>query len=205
MSIYQAPLQHNGSLNSTFNATDYAQNTTKSTGLSLVDTDSRYFKNSGIVVSSAATTFNNSITIAGQTNVSNLLVSQLLNAKQATDTLVSATFAAAQTYSFNAGMVYTLASNSTATTTLSINDIPTTPQQSYIFTFILQPGTANSPYWIKPNTNFVSVNGGSVSLFGLQNTALPATYTYIVQQVTVINTSTTTTPTYIAFTSVSGY
>ena len=142
MSIYQAPLQHNGSLNSTFNSTDYAQTANKS-GISSADTGSRYLKNSGIVVSSAATTFNNSITIAGQTNVSNLSVSALLNAKQATDTLVSATFSAAQTFSFNGGMVYTLISNSTTTTTLAITDLPTTPQQSYIFTFIIQPSATN--------------------------------------------------------------
>ena len=204
MSIYQAPVQHNGSLNSTFNSTDYAQTAYKS-GLSLADTDARYLKNAGIVVSSASTTFNNSITIAGQTNVSNLSVSALLNAKQFTDALVSATFSAAQTYSFNNGMVYTLTSNSTTTTTLAITDLPTTPQQSYIFTFIIQPSATNSPYWIKPNTNFISANGISTPLFGLQNAALPAAYTYIVQQVTVINTSTTTSPNFITFTSVSGY
>ena len=204
MSIYQAPIQHNGSLNSTFNATDYAQTANKS-GLSLADTDARYLKNSGIVVSSAATTFNSAVTIAGQTNVSNLSVSALLNAKQATDPLLSATFSAAQTFSFNGGMVYTLISNSTTTTTLAITDLPTTPQQSYIFTFIIQPSAANSPYWIKPNTNFISANGISTPLYGLQNVALPAAYTYIVQQMTVINSSTTATPSFIAFTSLSAY
>jgi hypothetical protein len=49
------------------------------------------------------------------------------------------------------------------------------------------------------------VNGGSAPLYGLQNAVLPRAFTYIVQQVTVINTSTTTTPAFIAFTSVSGY
>ena len=204
MSIYQAPIQHNGSLNSTFNSTDYAQTASKS-GLSLADTDARYLKNSGIVTSSAATTFNSAVTIAGLATVSNLSVSALLSAKQATDTIVSATFSAAQTYSFLTGMVYTLTSNSTTTTTLAITDLPTTPQQSYIFTFIIQPTTTNSPYWIKPNTNFISANGISTPLYGLQNIALPAAYTYIVQQVTVINSSTTTTPSFIAFTSLSAY
>ena len=204
MSIYIAPIKHNGSLNSTFNATDYAQNSSSSAS-SQTSYDARYLKNTGIVVSSASTTFNNTVTIAGQATVSNLLVSGLLNTKQNSDSLVTATFSAAQTYSFNNGMVYTLTSNSTATTTLSINDIPTTPQQSYIFTFILQPTTANSPYWIKPNTSFVSVNGGSAPLYGLQNATLPAAYTYIVQQVTVLNISTTASPNFITYISVSGY
>ena len=204
MSIYVAPVKHNGTLNSIFNATDYAQSASGSTPSQALN-DARYLKNTGIVVSSASTTFNNTVTIAAQTNVSNLSVSGLLCAKQNTDSLVSATFAAAQSYSFNNGMVYTLTSNSTATTTLAINDIPTTPQQSYIFTFIIQPTTANSSWYIVPNTNFISVNGGSAPLYGLQNAVLPRAFTYIVQQVTVINTSTTTSPTFITFTSVSGY
>ena len=205
MSIYQAPLQHNSSLNQTFNATDYAQTASSSSAPSQASNDARYLKNAGIVVSSASTTFNSAVTIAGQATVSNLSVSALLNAKQFTDALVSATFSAAQTYSFNNGMVYTLISNSTTTTTLAITDLPTTPQQSYIFTFIIQPSATNSPYWIKPNTNFISANGISTPLYGLQNVALPAAYTYIVQQVTVINSSTTTTPSFIAFTSLSAY
>ena len=204
MSIYSAPIKHNGSLNSTFNATDYAQTASKS-GITLSDTDARYLRNSGTVVSSASTTFNNAVNIAGVATLANLSVSGLVSAKQATDSLVSASFSAAQTYSFLTGMVYTLASNSTTTTTLAITDLPTTPQQSYIFTFIIQPTTANSPYWIKPNTNFISVNGGSVSLYGLQNIAVSAAFTYMVQQVTVINTSTTTTPSFISFISLSTY
>jgi len=204
MSIYQPPVKHGGVQNQIFNATDFAQNSSSSAP-SQASNDARYLKNSGIVVSSASTTFNNTVTIAAQALLSNLSVSGLLNTKQNSDALVTATFAAAQTYSFLTGMVYTLQSNSTTTTTLAITDIPTTPQQSYIFTFILQPGTANSPYWIKPNSNFISVNGGSVALYGLQNIALPAAYTYIVQQVTVINSSTTTTPSFVAFVSVSAY
>ena len=204
MSVYVAPIKHNGVQNSIFNATDYAQSASGSTPSQALN-DARYLKNTGIVVSSASTTFNNTVTIAAQTNVSNLSVSGLLCAKQNADSLVSATFAAAQSFSFNNGMVYTLTSNSTATTTLAITDLPTTPQQSYIFTFIIQPTTANSPYWIKPNTNFINANGISTPLYGLQNIALPAAYTFIVQQVTVINSSTTTTPSFIAYTSLSAY
>ena len=143
MSIYIAPVKHNGVQNQIFNSSDYAQNSGSSAPSQALN-DARYLKNSGIVASSASTTFNNTVTIAAQTNVSNLSVSGLLGAKQSSDALVTATFSASQTYSFNNGMVYTLSSNSTATTTLAITDIPTTPQQSYIFTFVIQPTTANS-------------------------------------------------------------
>ena len=200
MSIYPPPKQHNGSLNSIFNRDDYIKDeSSSSTGTTQAFNDGRYLKNTGVVVSSASTTFNSSVNIAGLATIDNL------NAKKSTDALVSATFSASQTYSFLTGMVYTLASNSTTTTTLSITDIPTTPQQSYIFTFIIQPTTANSPYHIVPNTNFISVNTLSTPLYGLQNAILPKEFTYIVQQITVINTSTTTNPAFISFTSISGY
>ena len=198
MSLYTAPIQHNGSLNATFNTTDYVQ-TSNSSAPSQAQNDGRYLKNSGVVVSSAATSFNNSVTVAG------LLTTNVLNAKQSTDTLSTATFTAAQSYSFNTGMVYYLGTTATAMTTIAITDIPTTPSQSYIFTFILQPSAANSPYYLKPNTNFISVNGGSVALCGLQNMSFPAAYTYLVQQITVINTSSTATPSFVAFTSISAY
>ena len=200
MSIYPAPKSRNGVLNSVFNTTDYIKTPSVGGGTTQATNDARYLRNSGVVVSSAQTTFNNSVSVAG------LLSANLLNAKQSSDPLVvSATFTAAQSYSFNTGMVYYLGSTSTAMTTVSITDLPITASQSYIFTFILKPSAANSAYYIKPNTDFISVNGGSVALCGLQNFSFPAAYTYLVQQITVINTSATTTPSFVALTSISGY
>ena len=199
MSVYPTPKQHNGSLNLVFNKDGYIKNESSSSGTTQAFNDGRYLKNTGVVVSSASTTFNSSVNIAGLATINNL------NTKKSTDAHVSATFSASQTYSFLTGMVYSLASNSTTTTTLSITDIPTTPRQSYISTLILQPSAVNSPYWIKPNTNFISANGISTPLYGLQNITLPSTYTYIVQQITVINSSTTTTPSFTALTSLSAY
>ena len=60
MSLYTAPIQHNGVLNATFNSTDYLQ-TSNSSAPSQAQNDGRYLKNSGVVVSSAATSFNNSV------------------------------------------------------------------------------------------------------------------------------------------------
>jgi hypothetical protein len=102
-------------------------------------------------------------------------------------------------------MIYTLASNDTPMTSLSINDIPDTPLKSYNFTFIIQPITVDSPYYLKPNKNIISVNNKSIPLYGLENVSLPATYTYLIQEIKVINTSTTATPSFSAFTNVSGF
>jgi hypothetical protein len=92
-----------------------------------------------------------------------------LQSAKSTDSLKSKIFASAMTFSINDGMVFYLTTNSTAMTTISFTDILTTPQKSYIFTFIMKPSTASSAFYIKPNTNFINVNGISVSLSGLTN------------------------------------
>ena len=117
----------------------------------------------------------------------------------------TATFNASQTYDFNNGQIYSLASNSTIMTTISFTNIPITPLNSYIFTFLLTPSIASTPYYLIPNTNFVTINGTTYPLYGLSNITLPSTYTILNQQIILINTSTTFTPSFIALTSVSGY
>jgi hypothetical protein len=206
MSIYPSPKTRNGSLNLIFNNTDYIQTASAgSGGLTIAQNDARYLRNSGTVVSSGSTTFNSSVNIAGLATIDNLDISGLLNTKKQADTLVSASFSASQTYSFNDAMIYTLASNDTPMTSLSINDIPTTPLKSYKFTFIIKPDTLDSPFYLKPNKNVISVNNESIPLYGLENISLPATYTYLIQEIKVINTSTTATPSFSAFTNVSGF
>ena len=109
------------------------------------------------------------------------------------------------------GMVYNLSTTATVLTSLAFTTIPTAPQQTYVFTFVLNPSTANSAWWLKPPTNFLSVTavGGSINtavpLVGISNVVLPASYTYMFQQVTIVNTSTTTTPSFMGFVSVAGY
>lgn len=205
MSLYPPPQKHNGSLNTVFNRDDYIQTTNSSAGTTQLQNDARYLRNTGTVVSSGATTFNNSVDINGLATMNNLNVTSLLKSKQYADDLNNSAFTASQKFSFNNGLVYTLDTNSTVMTTILFTDIPITPQQSYKFTFIMKPDIASSAYYLKPNTDFVTINGISSPLYGLSNIILPATFTYLLQQITLINTSTTTTPSFISLTRVSGY
>jgi hypothetical protein len=252
MSIYPSPKQHNGALNTIFNNTDYINTSTGSGsgGVTLTQTDSRYLKNSGIVVSSAQTTFNSTVNIAALCTVDNinvitlldassvnvtglctsdsikvnalldatnvnvstlatidtLTVENLLKAKQSSDTLISDIFRSEQVYSFTNGMVYSMISDTTAINSISFINIPTTINQTYIFTFILQPSTLNSPYYIKSIDNSINVNGISTPLYGLQNVSLPANYTFLVQQISIIyDLYSANPPIFFALTSVSAY
>jgi hypothetical protein len=135
----------------------------------------------------------------------NLSVSGLLKSTQTSDTLTADLFRSDQLYSFTNGMVYSIISDATAVNSVSFINIPTTTNQTYIFTFILQPTTANSPYYIRPNTNTVNVNGVSIPLYGLQNASLAGNYTYLVQQISIIYNLYATDPQFIALTSVSSY
>ena len=117
----------------------------------------------------------------------------------------------APSYAMTSCMNWSLASTATAITSLGFTDIPITANRSYIFTFYHKPSTASMPYYFKPPNNVVSVTsvGGLVStnvpVYGLQNTTLPSSYTYIIQTFTIMNLSGSTNPSYIAFASISGY
>jgi hypothetical protein len=197
MSIYPSPKQHNGSLNTIFNNTDYIIINSGGGGLTIAQTDAKYLQNSGVTSSSAQTTFQNTvdfkslltvddIKVNTLASIDTLTVAKLLKAKQSTDTLTSDIFRADQLYSFTNGMVYSIISDATVVNSVSFINIPTTTNQSYIFTFILQPSTASNPYYIKPSSNTVVVNGVSVPLYGLSNVVLPSSYTYMVQQISII-------------------
>jgi hypothetical protein len=226
MSIYASPKLHNGSLNATFNNTDYIK-LPNSGGSTLAQTDARYLRNSGIALSSANSTFSGTVDIGAlctvgnikinntatikDINVSNLgtfkdiVATGILKSTQTSDTLTAEVFRADQTYSFTNGMVYSLISDATAVNSVSFINIPTTVSQSYIFTFILQPSVVNSPYYIKNSSKTINVNGVSIPLYGLNNINLPGAYTYLIQQITIIYNIYASSPRYIALTSVSGY
>jgi hypothetical protein len=227
MSIYPVPKLHNGSLNATFNNSDYIKSPNSGGSSTIAQTDARYLRNSGIALSSANTTFsgtvdigalctvgdikiNNTATIKDIT-VSNLgtfkdiVINGVLKSTQTSDTITSKVFIADQTYSFTNGMVYSLISDATVVNSVSFTNIPTTVNQSYIFTFILKPSTANSPYYIRPNTNNININGISIPLYGLQNASLPGNYTYLVQQILIIHNLYASSPQFIALTSISAY
>jgi hypothetical protein len=76
------------------------------------------------------------------------------------------------------GMVYTLATPSISSTTLTsfgITNVPVTTQSTYVFTFILNPATANSPWYLRTSAGTISITavGGPVysgiALIGLGN------------------------------------
>jgi hypothetical protein len=116
----------------------------------------------------------------------NLTASGLLKSTQTSDTLTAEFWRTDQVYSFTNGMVYSIISDATAVNSVSFINVPETTNQSYIFTFIMQPSIANSPYYIKSNSNTINVNGVSIPLYGLQNVSLPAKYTYLVQQISYL-------------------
>jgi hypothetical protein len=217
MSIYPSPKLHNGSLNTIFNNTDYIKVVgSGGGGLTVKQTDALYLKNSGVVVSSANTFFNGTLNVGALCTVNNIKVNTLatiesLNvlglqkSKQTTDTLTSDVFRADQLYSFSNGMVYSIISDATTVNSVSFINIPTTINQSYIFTFILRPSAVNSPYYIKPSSNTIVVNSVSIPLYGLQNVTLPTNYTFLVQQISIIYNIYSSSPQFIALTSVSGY
>jgi hypothetical protein len=128
-----------------------------------------------------------------------------LKVKNLSDTLIADVWRNDQFYSFTNGLVYSLISDDAVVNSVSFINIPTTIDQSYIFTFIIQPSVANSPYYIRPSTNNVSVNGVSIPLYGLQNASLAGNYTYLVQQISIIYNLYATDPQFIALTSVSSY
>jgi hypothetical protein len=45
----------------------------------------------------------------------------------------------------------------------------------------------------------------TIPIYGISSVVCPTSYTYIVQTITIINTSTTTSPVFISFLSLSGY
>ena len=216
MSIYPSPKEHNGLLNTVFNNLDYIKINSGGGGLTVAQTDSKYLQISGVTSSSAQTTFQNTVDFKSLLTVDNiqvnalatldtLTVAKLLKSKQSTDTLTSGVFQSNQSYSFNNGMVYSIISDSTTVNSVSFIDIPTTINQSYIFTFILRPSSVNSPFYIKPSSNTINVNGVSISLYGLQNVTLPTYYTFLVQQISIIYNIHSSSPQFIALSSVSAY
>ena len=193
MSSYQVPVKRNNEFSTIFNSLDYDINASSKSNPVLFN-DARYLKSSGTNVSSNAvlTSFNS-------------LATNMLKAKQNIDTFSITIFASSMTFDFTVNMIYFMDITTLSSSSLLFTNIPTTAQQSYIFTFLIKP-TANSKFFINPINNLISVNGVStIPVYGSSNISLPSIFNFIVQQITIINTSTTTTPNYIALTSVTAY
>jgi hypothetical protein len=193
MSIYPSPkLDHNGNLNTILNSIDYENSSGE---ITLARGDERYLKkNSG--------TLNiDKLIVTDLATIEDLTVAKLFKAKQTSDALTTAIFSSNQVYDLsNNGMVYSISSDATSVNSVSFINIPDLANQSYIFTFLLKPSQADTPYYI--DTSNITVNGDSVTLHGLQNISLPSNYTYLVQQITIIYEENGNT---FALTSVSAY
>ena len=206
MSVYPPPIQRNGELNTIFNRSDYNHHE-PATGGGITESkaNSLYLRNRGVVVSSAQTTFDSSIDVQGLATLESATIG-VLKTKKASDTLVFKSLSQNQTCNFNDGMVYKFVSPVTiSASSISFTNLPPESNSSYIFTFIMQPSISSSPFYIRPSNNTITVNGSSVPLAGLQNVILPASYTYLVVHITIIERITQGGALYSAFTGVSAY
>jgi hypothetical protein len=72
------------------------------------------------------------------------------------------------------GMVYNLSTTATVLTSLAFTAIPTTPQRTYVFSFVLLPTTNSSSWYLRPSTNFISITplGGAlltIPIYGISS------------------------------------
>ena len=192
MSSYQIPIKHNNEFSTIFNNVDYDVSLSSKSNPILFN-DARYLKSSGTVVSSSSIT-----------NTFNALVTSSLKSKQIIDSFTTSTFSSSMTFDFSINMQYYLEISSLLSCSLFFTNLPTTAQQSYSFLFLIKP-TTNSKFYIIPTNNVISINATSYPLYGISNVVFPTTFYYILQKITIINLSTSTTPNFIATTSIVTY
>ena len=192
MSSYQIPIKHNNEFSTIFNNMDYDVSLSSKSNPILFNY-ARYLKSSGTVVSSSLIT-----------NTFNALVTNSLKSKQIIDSFTTSTFSTSMTFDFSINMQYYLEISSLLSCSLFFTNLPTTAQQSYTFLFLIKP-TTNSKFYIIPTNNVISINATSYPLYGISNVIFPTTFNYILQKITIVNLSTSTTPNFIATTSIITY
>ena len=192
MSLYLVPLKRNNEFSSIFNSIDYDVNTPSKDPIRF--NDSRYLRSSGTNVSSNAII----------TNFNSLVVNSI-KSKQTIDSFTQFTFSNSMSFDFNSGMIFSMDISVLQNSSISFINIPITPLQTYIFTFLIKP-TLNSKFFINPTNNLINVNEiTTVPMYGISNVSLPNLFTFIIQQITIINTSSTGIPNFISITSVTAY
>ena len=192
MSSYQVPLKRNNEFSSIFNSVDYDVNTPSKDPVRF--NDSRYLRSSGSNISSNAiiTNFNS-------------LVTNSIKSKQNIDSFTPSVFSISMIFDFNVNMIFSMDISVLQNSSVSFLNIPITPSQTYIFTFLIKP-TLNSKFFINPLNNIISVNEfANIPIYGISNVSLPNLLTFIIQQITIINTSSTAIPNFISITSVTAY
>ena len=190
MSSYLVPLKRNNEFSTVFNSIDYDVNTPSKDPIRF--NDSRYLKSSGSNVSSNAinTNFNG-------------LVTNSIKSKQSIDSFIPSVFSNSMIFDFNVNMIFSMDIILLQNSSVSFINIPVTPLQTYIFTFLIKP-TLNSKFFINPLNNLIDVNEfTTVPIYGISNVSLPNLFTFIIQQITIINTSSTAIPNFISITSVT--
>ena len=192
MSSYLVPLKRNNEFSSIFNSIDYDVNTPSKDPIRF--NDSRYLRSSGTNVSSNAII----------TNFNSLVVNSI-KSKQTIDSFTQFTFSNSMSFDFNTSMIFSMDISVLQISSISFVNIPITPLQTYIFTFLVKP-TLNSKFFINPLNNLINVNEfTNVPIYGISNVSLPNLFTFLIQQITIINTSSTSVPNFISITSVTAY
>ena len=192
MSSYQIPIKHNNEFSTIFNNVDYDVSLSSKSNPILFN-DARYLKSSGTIVSSSSIT-----------NTFNALETNSLKSKQIIDSFTTSAFSSSMTFDISINMQYYLEISSLLSCSLFFTNLPTTAQQSYTFLFLIKP-TTNSKFYIIPTNNVISINATSYPLYGISNVIFPTTFNYILQKITIVNLSTSTTPNFIATTSIITY
>ena len=192
MSSYQIPIKHNNEFSTIFNNVDYDVSLSSKSNPILFN-DARYLKSSGTIVSSSSIT-----------NTFNALETNSLKSKQIIDSFTTSAFSSSMTFDISINMQYYLEISSLLSCSLFFTNLPTTAQQSYTFLFLIKP-TTNSKFYIIPTNNVLSINATSYPLYGISNVIFSTTFNYILQKITIVNLSTTTTPNFIATTSIIIY
>ena len=192
MSSYQIPIKHNNEFSTIFNNVDYDVSLSSKSNPILFN-DARYLKSSGTIVSSSSIT-----------NTFNALETNSLKSKQIIDSFTTSAFSSSMTFDISINMQYYLEISSLLSCSLFFTNLPTTAQQSYTFLFLIKP-TTNSKFYIIPTNIVLSINATSYPLYGISNVIFSTTFNYILQKITIVNLSTTTTPNFIATTSIITY
>ena len=159
----------------------------------------------------STSTSTGSVVVSGGLGVSgNINVGGVLTAAQSSDVYVATTFTLTPSFSMAAGMMYSLSPTTNTLTSLSLTSVPTTAQATYVFSFLLQPTTASNSFYLKPPGNIINVvcttgTTYSATVYGVSTLIFPTSYTFLLQQIILINKGTAAAPVFIAFINVSGY
>jgi hypothetical protein len=156
-----------------------------------------YANNTTASVSTTTGTF----VVKGGMGISgNTFIGGAISALQYIESITSITWASPLTINFTNGLlIYFNTAPTGAITSLTILSVPTTPLCSYTFTFIIT--TTTSANYI--NTANITINSTSYSLKGTITLGTPTAY--ILQQITIMNISSSVTPNFIAFTTAQAY